>query len=141
MVSVAEPGCEDRTYFYNLIDFAGNMSNTVIITRHTELAKAIKEAKQFALDRDWCGPGCGPHNAGIPPRIVRTVKFTDMHRVLVEGPLPLSPVERGRLAARKEHGDAKMPMSLELVFQKTAQEIVRLRPPKAAQKGKPHPKI
>lgn len=84
-------GIEDKTYYYNIIDYDGDMSDFVNLTRHKTLTGAIKEAKRFALDRKWAGPGVSTVYAGMPPRIVRTVKLIEMHRVVVNGPMPKTP--------------------------------------------------
>lgn len=81
-------GARDEVYYYNLIDYEGNFSDYVNITRHTTLPAAIREAKRFTLDRNWAGPGTNTVYAGMPPRIVRTVRFIELHRAEVEGPLP-----------------------------------------------------
>lgn len=81
-------GVEDKGYYYNIIDYAGDMSKFVNITRHKTLAQAKREAKRCALDRKWTAPGTSAYYVGIPPRIIRTLKFTECHRTEVRGPQP-----------------------------------------------------
>jgi hypothetical protein len=89
VVSYACPsGIEDNSYYYNLIDYGDGMTDFVNLTRHSTLKEAIVEAGRFALDRRWAGPGTSSVYAGVPPRIVRTVRFIELHRVTVMGPLP-----------------------------------------------------
>jgi len=92
--AVPEPGAVDAAYYYNLIDYNGDMRDYVNVTRHQTLAEAVKEAERLASDRKWAGPGTNDFYAGVPPRVVRTFRMAEVHRVEVEGPLPQSAFQK-----------------------------------------------
>ncbi|OGR47889.1 MAG: hypothetical protein A2X33_01080 [Elusimicrobia bacterium GWA2_51_34] len=134
-------GVEDKTYYYNIIDYEGDMSDYVNITRHKTPTGAIREAKRFALDRNWAGPGTNAVYAGMPPMIVRTVKFVEMHRVEVKCPAlkrPVFPREEPIIGKDGELDFKRMCKKRDADVKKFWKQF---RNSKEPNEGKPHPRI
>jgi len=134
-------GVEDKTYYYNIIDYEGDMSDYVNITRHSTLAGAIREAKRFAMDQKWAGPGTNLFYAGMPPRIIRTVKFVEMHRVEVKGPEP----KRAALPRMELLMDGNGKIDHKRMNEKQTEDYKKIwdqfEESEAPNAGKPHPGI
>jgi hypothetical protein len=154
---VTDPGHTDQAYYYNIIDYAGDMTDYVNLTRHTTLEVAIKEAERLAFDRKWGGPGTNSVYGGIPPRIVRTVRLMELHRLQVDGPLPQRPCDRARREWRRiEKADIDKIRALEDSGKDVLPELMRsdrrkmkhfegvmneLEWADVPNKGKPHPPL
>lgn len=137
-----EHGALDEAYYYNIVDYAGDLSDYVNITRHKTLAGAIQEAKRFELDRKWAGPRTNTVYAGVPPRIVRTVRFVELHRAEFKGPLPVMQQLADCPALMGRDGDVD--------FEATHKQMERDHKefwgqfeiaPKNQNTGKPHPAV
>ncbi|OGS36429.1 MAG: hypothetical protein A2293_06530 [Elusimicrobia bacterium RIFOXYB2_FULL_49_7] len=90
VISTSNPeGVEETDCYYNIIDYAGDMSDHVMyVIKHQTLESAVQEARKFTLDRCLNRPEKGSVSDTVPPRMIRTVKFVEMHRVDYKGPLP-----------------------------------------------------
>jgi len=141
LVTDCENGVEDTTYYYNIVDYNGGMSDQVNITRHKTPTGAIREAKRFALDRNWAGPGTNVVYAGMPPMIVRTVKFVEMHRVEVKCPAlkrPVFPREEPIIGKDGELDFKRMCEKRDADVKKFWKQFKNSKEPN---EGKPHPRI
>lgn len=134
-------GITDEVYYYNLIDYEGDMSDFVNITRHSTLAAGVAEAKRFAMDRKWAGPGVSTIYAGMPPQIIRTVKFIELHRVEVTGPMPQNPT----LPRQQMIRDSKGGVDYEKIEKMREQDFKRFwdqfEEADDLNAGKPHPPL
>lgn len=148
MESALGNGLTDTSFVYNLIDYSGDMSDYVVLSRHLEIKEAIKEARKVTTDLKWAAPWASSCYIGVPPRIVRTVRFTELHRIEVRGPLPKSEVERREFEARKrEAEELERPGGIERHMRKLDRAIKRLSREiavdraSASETSAPHPRI
>lgn len=88
---VGAGGRLDAIYYYNLVDYSGDMSDEVSITRHDTLEAAVAEAKRLARERrPGAKAAATPFDLARPPRIVRTVRVVEVHRIESPPSLPIA---------------------------------------------------